>query len=351
MPPKIATGTSDGALVEAIVSAVDVSLRESGSAILRDDMAREQLHAQIRGVIQTTLNRLEHPFSSPRQAARRYAQLDVGTARATQQIHPSESLLAAEALFDAALDLIVTAGHDKQPPWDPSNVARVLNSEISRVIARSSVSYVDVLLTRLAAVQREERAAIARELHDRIAHDLAAARLRLELRSATVEPEKAIRMQVEADDLLLRAQSDVQALAMQLREVVGDHTVAWAIEEFLGHADLDHRVTLTSTGDVPVLTMHAREEVFLIAREALRNALTHAAPARVFVSLSWDAGTLSLTVRDEGRGFSIADSRPSAMGLVGMRERAELIGATLEIQSAPAAGTTITLKVPFDEPS
>jgi signal transduction histidine kinase len=92
-----------------------------------------------------------------------------------------------------------------------------------------------------------------------------------------------------------------------------------------------------------------RDEVFLIVREAVRNALNHGAPAEVVVTLAVTPHELRASVRDDGVGFSTQDDPPAhGLGLPAMRERAELVGGTIAISSGPG-GTHVQLVVPLPE--
>jgi signal transduction histidine kinase len=90
--------------------------------------------------------------------------------------------------------------------------------------------------------------------------------------------------------------------------------------------------------------------LYRIAQEALNNVGKHATPSSVHVTLEPDDGSLVLTIEDDGRGFdpsgSPTDRRKGGFGLIGMRERARLLGGQLEVDSAPGQGTQIVVRVP-----
>jgi signal transduction histidine kinase len=94
----------------------------------------------------------------------------------------------------------------------------------------------------------------------------------------------------------------------------------------------------------------AREEILMIARESLGNAFRHANAQNVEVDLMYGDAALQLRVRDDGVGIQAAvldaGGKPGHFGLIGMRERANKLGATLDIWSKPGAGTEIDLRVP-----
>lgn len=89
-------------------------------------------------------------------------------------------------------------------------------------------------------------------------------------------------------------------------------------------------------------------EVFRIMQEALTNVARHAQASRARISLKESEGALLLTVDDDGRGVAESDlTRPDALGLLGMRERADSLGADLTIEGRPGRGTTVQLRVPM----
>ena len=95
--------------------------------------------------------------------------------------------------------------------------------------------------------------------------------------------------------------------------------------------------------------------LYRILQEALNNISKHAGAGRVSVILEYQDQSLTLIIEDDGRGFDLVETRTldaqaRGLGLVGMRERANLIGATLDIESTPGSGTTIYVHVPLSDP-
>jgi signal transduction histidine kinase len=89
-----------------------------------------------------------------------------------------------------------------------------------------------------------------------------------------------------------------------------------------------------------------RETVYFVLREALHNIAAHARAGTVRIALSADRESLTLVVADDGRGFEAAGLPQRSHGVVGMRERAELAGGTLDVRGTPGQGTTVTLRIP-----
>ncbi|GAB3808715.1 histidine kinase [Humibacter antri] len=273
--------------------------------------------------------------------------MGVGFARAGQHIHPSESLLAARLLFTVGLpsvtDAVAATGH----PLPADAVALTLSGQIFRMMGAAAVGYVEVLFNRITAVQREERASIARDLHDRVAHTLASGLMKLDLAATQPGPDGAA-TRADARELIGQALAEAQTIATELRQITTSRSLIESVNLYLAEAEvrgIDFEVSMS--GEARVLADATRDQVFLIIREALRNSFAHARAVRVGVRLQWDGGGLAVTVWDDGRGFSPLRIRPGAMGLVGMRERAELIGATFSLESAPGGGTRVLVDVPY----
>jgi signal transduction histidine kinase len=91
--------------------------------------------------------------------------------------------------------------------------------------------------------------------------------------------------------------------------------------------------------------------LFRIAQEALRNAARHSHASRVSLAVTASNGSVRMTVSDDGVGFVPAQRRARSLGHASMRERARLLGGTLEIESAPGSGTTVNVSVPLKEAS
>jgi signal transduction histidine kinase len=110
-------------------------------------------------------------------------------------------------------------------------------------------------------------------------------------------------------------------------------------------ADSGVRVHVTSH-DIPDLDLRTETELYRIAQEALTNVYLHSGAADVEVTLQVRRAHLQLKVRDDGRGFAAGVER-DRYGILGMRERARLLGGTLKIRTAPGRGTVISVRVPL----
>jgi two-component system sensor histidine kinase UhpB len=194
--------------------------------------------------------------------------------------------------------------------------------------------------------QEEERARVARDLHDEVNQSLTGLLLRLEaVREAApleLEPELA-----ETRSLANQAMQELLSLARQLRPTALDDlglaaAIAGQVEQ-LRRSDLEGE--LRTEGDFSDLDDDVQLVVYRVAQEALNNAARHSEASRITVGLRRSEHGVELEVTDDGRGFAF-DQSERGLGIGGMRERALLIGAELTIESRPDHGTTVRLHVP-----
>ncbi|HEY6145064.1 MAG TPA: sensor histidine kinase [Solirubrobacterales bacterium] len=195
--------------------------------------------------------------------------------------------------------------------------------------------------------QEEERARVARDLHDEVNQSLTGLLLRLEAAREAAPPELERELD-ETKALANQAMTELLSLARQLRPTaLDDLGLAAAIGgqvEQLSRGELEARLTVQ--GDFSDLGDDAQLVVYRVAQEALSNAARHSGAGRIEVRLGHDpGGGVILEVADDGRGFAFDDSE-SGLGIGGMRERALLVGGELTIESRPGAGTTVRLDVP-----
>ncbi len=197
------------------------------------------------------------------------------------------------------------------------------------------------------AAQEEERARVARDLHDEVNQSLTGLLLRLEAAREAAPPQLEDEL-AETKALANQAMRELLSLARQLRPTALDDlglaaAVAGQVEQ-LGRGEID--AGLEAEGDFTDLSDDAQLVVYRVAQEALSNAGRHSGAGRVAVTLGRrEDGGVALEVTDDGRGFAFEESE-RGLGIGGMRERALLIGGELTIESRPDHGTTVRLAVP-----
>jgi PAS domain S-box-containing protein len=203
----------------------------------------------------------------------------------------------------------------------------------------------------IMAGQEKERTAVARELHDELGQVLTALRIDSVWLRDRLDgtDEKAAERALMMCALIDNAIDEVRGLATRLRPgVLDDLGLVDALEWFA--MDFEKRTGIRcgfSHHNVPDVNDTVATAAYRIAQETFTNAARHSSATRVDVSLTADDGLLTLAMTDNGRGFdtkNLSDSR--GLGVAGMRERATLVGGTLEIHSRPGEGTRVVLHVP-----
>jgi two-component system, NarL family, sensor histidine kinase UhpB len=197
---------------------------------------------------------------------------------------------------------------------------------------------------RALAAQEAERARIARELHDEIGQTLTAVALRAErAANAGSQQDEAL---TEIAETVLRSLDDVHRIGRELRpEALDDLGLTNALIALCSRVGRQSGLLVRREldGHLPPLSDEVELVIYRVAQEALTNALRHSEAAEVRVSLKAVGARVVLTVADDGRG--IGEAR-RAGGLAGMRERAMLIDAALEVRSRVPRGTEVVLTLP-----
>jgi signal transduction histidine kinase len=205
---------------------------------------------------------------------------------------------------------------------------------------------------RLAASE-QERARWARELHDETLQSLASLRLGLATQLRDAEPGPLTDAVQEAVSQLVLEIGNLRSLITDLRPAALDDLGAEeAIKDLAERArrrglEVDLSIDLAyEQGRQPDRHVDELETaIYRIVQEALTNAAKHGGARRAVVEIGEDETTVRVTVRDDGKGFD-ATATTSGFGLIGMYERVELVGGTLEIETAPGQGTTVRARLP-----
>ena len=210
-----------------------------------------------------------------------------------------------------------------------------------------------------ASAREDERRRLARDLHDGPAQTLAAALFGVDLAMSALDraPATAREELLTARTLVRDALDDVRALMAGLRpRLLEERGLVVALKAMAAMPPLwGTEVSVETQGISAEERLPADVELalFRIAQEAVSNARRHGAASRVRLSLAVNRGVAELLVVDDGRGFLwepgfLWSSRGE--GLPGMRERAELLGGTLRVESAPGAGARIAATLPVPVP-
>jgi signal transduction histidine kinase len=236
---------------------------------------------------------------------------------------------------------------------------RPAEDEIDFLAAVAAQAAVGVENARLVRAERtraagEERQRLARDLHDSVSQALFS--MTLHARAAQLAMDRA---ELSADSPLGRAVGELRSLAhgalAEMRALIFELRPGALAEEGLVAALTKQAAALTAREGLPIavhgpqrrpaLPADTEEQLYRIALEAVHNVLKHADAQHAEVRLAADDG-LVLTVTDDGRGFHVTDARPGHLGLGTMGQRAESIGARLEVASRPGQGTIVTVTLP-----
>ena len=207
------------------------------------------------------------------------------------------------------------------------------------------------LLTRLVFAQEEERRRIARDMHDEFGEHLTALGLRIGLLKKMCADTPELAREVEAlEAITRRLDEDVDRLAWELRPTALDDLGLMAaltnyVQDWSDRVSIPARLHTSGLLDER-LAPDVETTLYRIAQEALNNAAKYSRAGRVEVILERRADSVLLVVEDDGVGFDAdGDGNGRGFGLVGMRERAALVGGSLEVESARGQGTTVFVRI------
>jgi PAS domain S-box-containing protein len=220
---------------------------------------------------------------------------------------------------------------------------------------KSSHTQLRNLTARLESVREEERILIAREIHDELGQSLTGVKLELSLlRDQLPEARPALTNRLASISTLIDTTiQSVRRIATELRPIVLDQlglipAIEWQAHEFQSRTGI--QCTLDIYLRSVTLSQAESTAMFRIFQEILTNVARHAQATAVKINLQEQAGGLVLEVRDNGRGVTDAElSNPTSLGLVGMRERALLLGGEIFIMGSPGKGTSVRARIPFDQ--
>jgi PAS domain S-box-containing protein len=231
--------------------------------------------------------------------------------------------------------------------WDISD-----NKAIELELAESRAQLRE-LSAHLESVREEEKARIAREVHDELGQVLTVLKLETsmcELAFADLDPGLQARLD-SMKKLIANLFQLVRDVATALRPPILDAGIASAIEwqarRFEARSGIACLVQVPE--QLPALSDAKAIGLFRVLQEALTNVLRHAEAHTVEVDLEVQGGELCLSVSDDGRGFEVGAQRAQSFGLVGMRERVLMLGGSLTIDSVPGQGTTLSVRMTLDE--
>jgi signal transduction histidine kinase len=213
------------------------------------------------------------------------------------------------------------------------------------------------LLRVMMTAQEEERRRIARELHDETSQALASFTVNLETTIAAL-PGDAKEANVRLRELQARVVKTLEGIhdvVYELRPTVLDDlglvaAVRWQLENVVARSGVETQ--FETEGDERRLPQATETAVFRIIQEASNNIVRHAGAETATITLTFSQGALVVHIEDDGKGFDVRemiDRRKGSrgLGLLGMRERAESLGGTMQVWSEPGSGTKIDISIPL----
>jgi signal transduction histidine kinase len=264
-------------------------------------------------------------------------------------LYPVLAYGALLVLIDAFVRVALSQAHARAHSTALAAALERERDELARLMAENA---------RLAEQARvaatlAERNRLARELHDTIAQGLTATTMQLEAAQRAFErdPQRARARLVRAHELVRTTLDDVRRSVWTLAEPLVDATHLPSELEALTQRFRERSgvpATFHHRGAAPQIDAAAATQLLRVAQEALTNIEKHAGARQVALELRVDEQQVQLAVRDDGCGFdptTIRSSDGSGFGLVSLRERARLAGATLALESAPGQGTCVTMAI------
>ena len=254
-----------------------------------------------------------------------------------------------EAPFAVILPSIDDVQVLKGPPWWSAGHIVVSVIALLVIIVAAQALHGRIETLRLRAIL-EERERLAHEMHDTLAQSFAGIGFQLQAIRDEVGNETELHQHLDLAHDLVRTSHDearrsISALRSEALEKLGLlKALEGCAERIVNGGSV--KVRCSSKGDPRTIPPRISDALYRIGQEAIANAVCHADPTELVISVFYDAGALSMTIRDNGRGFPVGEDSAN-FGIRGMGRRAERIGATLEIRSAAGEGTAVQVRAPL----
>ena len=256
-------------------------------------------------------------------------------------------------------------GHPRPGFFDPERIAVLQAVELQvEALLHTAVRCRDLLAEkkRLTDLEEEARKRMARDLHDGPTQVLASIAMRANFARRLMQRDRKAAGEelVRLEEMARQTTKEIRAMLFTLRPLILEsHGLAAALAQLADKVQDTHavNVVLEAATDVADGVDPALQGVvFYIAEEALNNARKHAAAEHIRLRLDRRGGVLVLEVRDDGVGFNVGAvdatyAQRGSLGMVNMRERAELVGGSLRVESSEGRGTTVVLTLPVRPPA
>ena len=265
--------------------------------------------------------------------------------------HPDESFRAGVALCKSAVTVVVK---NLLPGTSSEKIAgialavqEIVMDRVSRMVM---ASYVDYLLTKVKETQFEERRRYSRELHDRLAHQMTVVTQSLDLYWAYSESdaERAEKRLALAQASARESLDLMHEFAKELRLSETSDGLRIALENLMRISvpeEVKSEVSLE--GQEEHLPDYVRDQLYMVLREGVRNAVAHSGSERIEVEVSITPRHVVARVRDHGTGFDAEDGTTEGLGLSSMKERVSLLGGSFELVPEPGGGARAEVRLPL----
>lgn len=265
--------------------------------------------------------------------------------------HPDESFRAGVALCKAAVTVVVKNLVPGTPTEKIAEIALAVQEIVmDRVSRMVMASYVDYLLTKVKETQFEERRRYSRELHDRLAHQMTVVTQSLDLYRAFRESdaERAESRLVLAQDSARASLDLMHEFSRELRLSETSDGLRIALENLMRISvpgGVYYEVSLE--GEEQHLPDYVRDQLYLVLREGVRNAVAHSGSERIEVEVGITPRHVTARVRDHGTGLDAEDGTTEGLGLNSMKERVSLLGGSFGLVSEPGGGARAEVRLPL----
>lgn len=208
---------------------------------------------------------------------------------------------------------------------------------------------------KIIEAQEEERRRLSREIHDGPAQTLARVLLGSELVDRVRQkkgPEAAEDEFTNLRQMIKQALYDVRRIIYDLRPMtLDDLGLVPTLEKYLKRVEEDERVKITfhEMGETRRLPTKMEAALFRLVQEAVQNSCKHGEPGEVKVKIEFLPHVVGLVVKDDGRGFDPEETKEEAFGIIGMKERVDLLEGKMSIDSKIGHGTVITIQIPVQD--
>lgn len=277
---------------------------------------------------------------------------EIGARRAAGNVHPAESLRAAAVLIELTVrTLQEVCADDRAAVHLLCTAMLTLNQSISLRMHVASIAYERFLYEQFKRAQVDGVHSLAREIHDHVGNGVSLAHRQLELYDVLHSEDCAIARDrvVRARLVLTETMDTTRRLIAGLRPHVPVAGLREALEAFVASVDSTSTVVeVVVEGDEHRLSREVLGELYTVVREALRNALQHAAASRISTFVEITPWRVVAVVEDDGTGFD-RHLPGTGYGLASMTERATLLGGELTITSTRGTGTRLEVTIPLME--